>query len=114
MNNKHDTVSIDRLKPFIETNRMGERCFRPLLCTVKAELGRGQPGLMRWIWDETLPRAVSTARPSTLQLTRLPSEPAAAPWNKQDEQLNRYIHSNKTLDILIIHKLLTLSWEGVL
>ena len=24
-----------------------ERCFRPLLCTVKAELGRGQPGLMR-------------------------------------------------------------------
>ena len=33
---------------------MDERCFRPLLCTVKAELGRGQPGLMRWIWDETL------------------------------------------------------------
>ena len=27
--------------------RMDERCFRPLLCTVKAELGRGQPGLMR-------------------------------------------------------------------
>ena len=26
---------------------MDERCFRPLLCTVKAELGRGQPGLMR-------------------------------------------------------------------
>ena len=25
---------------------MDERCFRPLLCTVKAELGRGQPGLM--------------------------------------------------------------------
>ena len=23
---------------------MDERCFRPLLCTVKAELGRGQPG----------------------------------------------------------------------
>ena len=22
---------------------MDERCFRPLLCTVKAELGRGQP-----------------------------------------------------------------------
>ena len=35
---------------------MDERCFRPLLCTVKAELGRGQPGLMRWIWDETLPQ----------------------------------------------------------
>ena len=28
---------------------MDERCFRPLLCTVKAELGRGQPGLMM-IW----------------------------------------------------------------
>ena len=25
---------------------MDERCFRPLLCTVKAELGRGQPGTM--------------------------------------------------------------------
>ena len=35
---------------------MDERCFRPLLCTVKAELGRGQPGLMRRIWDETLPQ----------------------------------------------------------
>ena len=37
---------------------MDERCFRPLLCTVKAELGRGQPGLMRWIWDETLADAI--------------------------------------------------------
>ena len=36
---------------------MDEQCFRPLLCTVKAELGRGQPGLMRWIWDETLPQS---------------------------------------------------------
>ena len=36
---------------------MDERCFRPLLCTAKAELGRGQPGLMRWIWDETLPQS---------------------------------------------------------
>ncbi len=34
-----------------------EQCFRPLFCTVKAELGRGQPGLMRWIWDETLPQS---------------------------------------------------------
>ena len=31
-----------------------ERCFRPLLCTVNAELGRGQPELMSWIWNETL------------------------------------------------------------
>ena len=30
-----------------ERERMDERCFRPLLCTVKAELGWGQPGLMR-------------------------------------------------------------------
>ena len=36
--------------------RMDERCFRPLFCTIKAELGRGQPGLMRWSWDETLPQ----------------------------------------------------------
>ena len=37
-------------KTHIELERdgwMDERCFRPLLCTVKAELGRGQPGLMR-------------------------------------------------------------------
>ena len=61
------------------TGWMDERCFRPLLCTVKAELGQGQPGLMRWIWDETLPRAVSIARPSTLQHTALPSELAPPP-----------------------------------
>ena len=35
---------------------MDERCFRPLFCTIKTELGRGQPGLMRWSWDETLPQ----------------------------------------------------------
>ena len=30
---------------------MDERCFRPLLCTVKAELGRGQPGqILRRLW----------------------------------------------------------------
>ncbi len=51
---------------------MNERCFTPLFCTVKAELGRGQPGLMRWIWDETCPRAISIARPSTLQPSALP------------------------------------------
>ena len=31
--------------------------FRPLFCTITAELGRGQPGLMRWSWDETLPQS---------------------------------------------------------
>ena len=30
------------------------RCYRPLLCTVKFELGWGEPGLMLWIWDETV------------------------------------------------------------
>ena len=34
---------------------MDERCLRPLFCTTKAELGWGQPGLMR-CWDETLPQ----------------------------------------------------------
>ena len=34
---------------------MDERCFRPLFCTVKAELGHGQPGLMRSTCNETLP-----------------------------------------------------------
>ena len=35
---------------------MDECFFRPLLCTIKAKLGRGQPGLLRWSWDETLPQ----------------------------------------------------------
>ena len=63
----------------IKDGWMDERCFRPLLCTVKAELGRGQPGLMRWIWDETLPQSSIDRSTSTLQLTALPSELAAAP-----------------------------------
>ena len=58
---------------------MDERCLRPLFSTIKAELGRGQPGLMRWIWDETLPRC-SIDR-STLRTAghRTTSELAAAP-----------------------------------
>ena len=32
---------------FYKDGWMDERCFRPLFCTIKAELGRGQPGLMR-------------------------------------------------------------------
>ena len=47
----------NKKKLFKYRARLDERCFRPLLCTVKAELGRGQPGLMRWIWDETLPQS---------------------------------------------------------
>ena len=34
----------------------GWTVFRPPFCTIKAELGWGQPGLMRWSWDETLPQ----------------------------------------------------------
>ena len=37
-----------------------------LFCTVKAELGRGQPGLMRWNFLWNLPREVSIPRPLTL------------------------------------------------
>ena len=51
------TSSTDHYPGIITEGWMDERCFRPLLCTVKAELGRGQPGLMRWIWDETLPQS---------------------------------------------------------
>ena len=53
--------------------------FRPLFCTIKAELGRGQPGLMRWSWDETLPQ--SSIDRSTLDSAahRATSELAAAP-----------------------------------
>ena len=29
---------------------MNEWCFKPLFCTVKAILGRRQPGRMRFIW----------------------------------------------------------------
>ena len=50
-----------------ETGWMDERCFRPLLCTVKAELGRGQPGLMRCIWDETLPQSETETETETQQ-----------------------------------------------
>ena len=39
-------------------------CFRLLFYTMKAELGRGQLGLMRWIFYETCPRAVSNLQPS--------------------------------------------------
>ena len=54
---------------------MDERCFRPLLCTVKAELGRGQPGLMMW---EIAPKYRSLDPPLWL----IPSELAAAHHGK--------------------------------
>ena len=53
--------------------------FRPFFCTIKAELGWGQPGLMRWIRDETS-RQCSIDR-STLHTAAhcATSELAAAP-----------------------------------
>ena len=35
---------------------MDERFLGHFVCTIKAELGRGQPGLIRGRWDETLPQ----------------------------------------------------------
>ena len=40
------------------------RCLRPSFCTMKAELGRGELGLMRCNFYEVAPRAVSNTRPS--------------------------------------------------
>ena len=37
--------------PGREWDEMKCRCFRPLFCTMKVELGRGQLGLMRWNWE---------------------------------------------------------------
>ena len=61
--------------------------FRPLFCTIKAELGRGQPGLMRWSWDETLPQ--SSIDRSTLDSAahRTTSELAAAPETHKGSHL---------------------------
>ena len=63
---------------------MDERCLRPLFCTIKAELGRGQPGLMRWSWDETLPQCSIDRSTLHTAAHRATSELAAAPlawWN---------------------------------
>ena len=67
---------------------MDERCLRPLFCTIKAELGRGQPGLMRWSWDETLPQC-SIDR-STLQTAahRATSELVAAPTTPGEQKVS--------------------------
>ena len=48
------TMITDIWEKHVLDGWMDERCFRSLFCTIKAELGRGQPGLMRWSWDETL------------------------------------------------------------
>ena len=55
-------------------------CFRPLFCTIKAELGRGQPGLMRWSWDETLPQCSIDRSTFYTAAHRATSELAAAPY----------------------------------
>ena len=48
------------------------RCFKPPLCTMKAKLGKGQPGLMRWTFYETCHRIVLISRTSTLRSSVLP------------------------------------------
>ena len=50
-----------------EDGWMDERCFRPLLCTVKAELGRGQPGLMIWEEDCHTWHQMSLLRPGVIK-----------------------------------------------
>ena len=46
--NREFLITVDYYSSYWEVDGwMDERCFRPLLCTVKAELGRGQHGLMR-------------------------------------------------------------------
>ena len=47
-------------------------CFRPLFCTVKAELGRGHLGLMRWNFLWNLPQ-------SSIELATIYSESSALP-----------------------------------
>ena len=79
--------------------RMDKRFFRPLLCTVKAELGRGQPGLMRWIWDETLPQS------SIDRLTFYSAAHCATKWANgrlpfSKESVERLINSNNTMIFL--------------
>ena len=56
-----------------------ERCLRPLFCTIKAELGWGQPGLMRWSWDETLPQCSIDRSTLHTAAHHTTSELAAAP-----------------------------------
>ena len=53
-------------------------------CTIKAELGRGQPGLMTWSWDETLPQCSIDRSTLHTAAHRTTSELAATPSKKWD------------------------------
>ena len=64
---------------------MDERCLRPHFCTIKAELGRGQPGLMRLSWDEALPQCSIDRSTLHTAAHRDTSELAAAPYNIMDD-----------------------------
>ena len=72
--------------PEVETNdglvmlewKWNDWCFRPRLCTCKAILGRGQPALMRWIYNESCPwRRIdrSTCCPAVQHATTGPQMP---------------------------------------
>ena len=83
---------------------MDEGCFRPLFCTIKAELGQGQPGLMRWR-DETLPQC--SIHRSTLHTAahRATSELAAVPqihgeigkWSIEPSECNTILRAEEAV-----------------
>ena len=91
---------------------MDERCFRPLLCTVKAELGRGQPGLMRWIWDETLPQSSidrSTLHSAAHRATKWAS---GRPKSLRREVLTFVsVEASRDVDLLTSYNYDTLTWK---
>ena len=54
-----------------------------VLSIVKAELGGGQPELMRLIWDETLPQCSIDRSTLHTAVHHATSEQAATPWVKE-------------------------------
>ena len=60
--------------------RLNEWCFKPRFCTCKAILGRGQPGVMRWIllWIMPLVQDRSldllTSSPARYNVLRMPPQ----------------------------------------
>ena len=65
---------------------MDERCFRPLFCTVKAELGRGQLERMRLISGETLPQCSIDRSTLHTAAHNATSEQAATLWVKERDR----------------------------
>ena len=61
-------------------NEMKCRCFRPLSCTIKAELGRGQPGLMTWYFLWNLPQSSTDTLTQVQRTTTRPRRPLHDIW----------------------------------